>query len=151
MNAINLRVFGSSLPAYGVAQWVGVALTEPGRYEPLVRSYFVVGGDVDDTTSKPESLEITLRDVKIGRGVVLRRCEPLVLRTTLCDPDGCYRADVPGLEVPISAYDRGELVDAYSELVAVLWKEYALEDDANLTARGKSLKARLLRDYTEVG
>ena len=148
-----------NLRSFGFAEWVGVDSTVTGLRKSLVQPIFSAWPDYEYTTARPELLEvarlesvvIAIRDVRIGRNLILCPRDPLVLRASLCVPDGCYRADVPGLEMPISAYSARELVDAFRDLIAVLWKEYALENDAKLTARGKRLKARLLRDYMEVG
>ena len=138
-----------SFRSYDIAE-VGVNSAHTELLRPLFQLAFVARPESQDATTKPEFLVITVGDVRIDQGVALRRYEPLVLQASLCDPDDCYRAEVPGLEMPIAAYGRGELIDALCDLIAVSWKEYALEDDAKLTARGKRLKARLLRDYREV-
>ena len=102
------------------------------------------------TSSKPAEFELDIRDVDIGGGVVLRRDEPLLLRASLCDTDGCYRANVPGVGLPLSAFSREEMIEALSDLLALLWEEYAQEEDVNLTVRAQRVKASLLRDYTVV-
>ena len=106
--------------------------------------------DCHSSISYPAEFEVEVRDIHIGGGDVLRPKKPLVLRASLCDPDGCYRAEVPGIETPIAAFGRNEMIDAFTDLLAHLWKEYALEEDANLKPRAQRLKACLLRDYTVV-
>ena len=159
MHAISMPMSSDNLRSYGFAERVGVDSAVTGQRKSLVQPIRTAWPDYEYTTARPELLEvaksesvaIAIRDVRIGQHLILRPHEPLVLRASLCVPDDCYRADVPGLEMPISAYSVWELVDAFRDLIAVFWKEYALEDDAKLTARGKRLKARLLRDYREVG
>lgn len=159
MHAIRMPESSDNLRSFGFAEWVDVDSTVTGERDSLVRPIHTAWPDYEYTTARPELLEvaklesvaIAICDVRIGRNLILRPRKPLVLRASLCVPDDCYRADVPGLEMPISAYDPRELIDAFRDLIAILWKEYALENDAKLTARGKRLKARLLRDYREVG
>ena len=140
-----------NLRSYELAGRGGVTSAATDQRYPPVRVRLMAFREFDYATTKPVSLEITVDDVTIDRGVVLRRRETLVLRASLREPDDCYRAEVPGIGLPIAAYTRGELIDAVRDLIAVSWKEYALEDDANLTSRGKRLKAHLLREYREVG
>ena len=116
----------------------------------------VIPADMDEcneyhsSISYPAEFEVEVCDIHIGGGDVLRPKKPLVLRASLCDPDGCYRADVPGIETPIAAFGRNEMIDAFTDLLAHLWKEYALEEDVNLKPRAQQLKACLLRDYSVV-
>ena len=106
--------------------------------------------DYHSTISHPAEFEVEIRDICIDGGAVLRPNEPLVLRASLCDPDGCYRADVPGIGTPLAAFSPAEMIDAFTDLLAHMWKEYALEEDANLKPRAQRLKACLLQDYTVV-
>ena len=151
MHAINMSSSVDNLHGYEFAGQEGVTSAATVQRYPQVRALLKAFREIDYATTKPASLEITVGDVTIGRGVVLRRRETLVLRAPLCEPDECYRAEVPGIELPVAAYTREELIDAICDLIAVSWKEYALEDDAKLTPRGQRLKARLLREYREVG
>jgi hypothetical protein len=149
MHAVNISNSIDNLRSYEINGWIGATSAGTTQLERLVQPYLDAWREIDNATSKPDSLEIAVEEVAIGGDVVLHRREPLVLRASLCAPDECYRAEVPGLELRISAYCRDELIDALRDLIAALWIEYALEDDANLTGRGKRLKARLLRDYRE--
>ena len=106
--------------------------------------------DCHSSISYPAQFEVKVCDIYIGGGAVLRPNEPLVLLASLCDPDGCYRADVPGIGTPLAAFSPEEMIDAFTDLLAHLWKEYALEEDANLKPRARRLKERILRDYTVV-
>lgn len=151
MHVVNVSDSIDNLRSYEIEGWVDVTLAPTAQLERLVHLDFDASREIDHATSKPESLEIDVEDVPIGEGVVLTRREPLVLRASFRGPDDCYCAEVPGLDVPIAAYSRMELYDALRDLIAVFWMEYALEDDAKLTARGRRLKARLRRDYREVG
>ena len=58
-----------------------------------------------------------------------------------------YQLDVKELEISITAYTREELVDLLHDFIVVLWNEYALEDDANLTANAQELKNLMLNDF----
>lgn len=151
MHVVNISDSIDNLRSYEVEGWADVTLAATAQLERSVHFYFDASRKIDHAASKPESLEIEVGDIPIGKGVVLIRREPLVLRASLGGPDDCYCAEVPGLNVPIAAYSRMELIDALRDLIAVFWMEYALEDDAKLTARGRRLKARLRRDYREVG
>ncbi len=101
--------------------------------------------------ARPMDFEMEIRDIRTETGVVLRRKEPMVLRASLDDSDGCYRADIPGLEIPISVFDRAEMKDALNDMLLHLWEEYAREDDVNLTPRARRMKAHLLHNYAETG
>ena len=94
--------------------------------------------------------ELKIQDVELAPGVVLRRRDPLVLRASQTEPDGCLSAEVPGLNTPVAGYGLDEMRDALCDLIAVLWEEYALEDSANLTARAKELKEHLIQNYAVV-
>ena len=93
--------------------------------------------------------EIILQDVVFERGVLHRR-EPLVLRPVPSESGALYQLDIDELEISIAAYSREELVDALHDFLIVLWNEYALEDDANLTINACELKYRLLSDFCVV-
>lgn len=98
------------------------------------------------TSSEFDLSEIIVQDVEIERGMLSRR-EPLVLHPIPSDSGELYQLDVTELEISITAYTREELVDALHNLIAVLWNEYALEDDANLTTNARVLKNRMLHDF----
>ena len=94
--------------------------------------------------------EIEVDAVRLDSGVVLRPSKPLVLSAHLSESGECYRAEVPELDITLAAFDKKDIQDAFCDLLATLWEEYALEDDDNLTAKARRLKACLLRDYVAI-
>ena len=125
-------------------------------YMLLPGADYVTSADRDEyrdfhfNISYPAEFEVEVDEIHIGGGAVLRPNEPLMLRASLCDPDGCYRADVPGIGTPLAAFSPKEMIDACSDLLAHLWEQYVLEEDANLKPRAQQIKTFLLRDYTVV-
>lgn len=93
--------------------------------------------------------EIVLQDVAFEQGVLHRR-EPLVLHPFSSESGELYQLEIHELEISITAYSREELVDALQDFFIVLWNEYALEDDANLTVNARELKNLLLSDFCVV-
>ena len=93
------------------------------------------------------SFEIEIQDLSLPDGTILRRRQPLVVLASISDPDDCFHADIPDLDISLAAANRAEMLSALQDLIVFLWQEYALEDDANLTPKAQQLKACLLRDY----
>ena len=98
------------------------------------------------TNNEFDLSEIVVQDVQFERGT-LRRREPLILRPMSSESGELYQFDVKELEISITAYTREELVDLLHDFIVVLWNEYALEDDANLTANARELKNLMLNDF----
>ncbi len=105
---------------------------------------------VDIETSEDRSgfdiSPLILREIALDSGV-LRRNAPFVVKPYVSESHECYRAEVEELGLSISAYTRQELVEAIQDMIAVLWQEYAMEDDENLTESAAALKRRLLEDF----
>lgn len=97
-----------------------------------------------------ENFEIKVQDVPHPSGSTLRRLQPLILHAKRSQSGDCYQACVPDLDIPLVAVSREEMIAALQDLIVVLWDEYALENDANLTPKAKELKGRLLRDFDHI-
>ena len=93
------------------------------------------------------ALEIRIHEIPLSDGTILRRHQPLVVLASISVPDDCLHADIPDLDISLAATNRTEMLNALQDLIAFLWHEYALEDNANLTPKAQQLKACLLRDY----
>ena len=79
--------------------------------------------------------------------LILRRNEPLVLMPFVSDSGEFYQVDVDELGISVVANTRHELFEALQDLIVVMWQEYALERDQNLTENARILKRRLLDDF----
>ncbi len=113
--------------------------------EPIESLDSLLANTETECANQIAQVEIVIAEVRTPQGVLLRRDHPLCLRASRSE--GCYVAEVPELEMPIAAYSHGELADAFTDLVGVLWEEYALEDDTKLTEQGLALKRRLRSRY----
>ena len=90
--------------------------------------------------------EFPLQD---GSALRCRRSLELTVSSTNAD-DGFKAYRVQGLPITLTAPSHDEAVGALFDLVPVLWQEYALESDANLTPKAQALKALLLRDFAVI-
>ena len=89
---------------------------------------------------------IVIQDIEFERRA-LRRSLPLTLQPILSESDEFYKVEIEEYGMSVLAYTRPELFDAVEDMIAVLWREYALEEDNNLTISGRELKERLLKDF----
>ena len=96
----------------------------------------------------PEVLrfEIELQDtINLGDGSCLRRKSPLLARVEW-DTDGLHWS-APDISYVDLAENYQELITTANAMCVLLWQEYALADDANLTEDARQLKQRMLRDF----
>ena len=70
---------------------------------------------------------------------------PLRLEPFLSDDEQLLRLAHEELDIDVFAPTRGELLNELREQLAMLWTEYALEEDENLSDPARQLKARLLK------
>jgi len=92
---------------------------------------------IDDPVSP-----IPLQDVEYG-GRVFRFRKPLVLRPCRDETGELLVIEHEPLGIHVFAESREELVDELREQIAVLWDEYACEEDRNLSPAAIKLKRRL--------
>jgi len=96
----------------------------------------------------PEVLrfEIELQDtINLGDGSCLRRKRPLLAKVEW-DTDGLHWS-APDISFVDLADNYQELISTANAMCVLLWQEYALADNANLTGDARQLKQRMLRDF----
>ena len=75
-------------------------------------------------------------------GVALR--QPLRLEPFLSDDEQLLRLQHPELDIDVFAPTRTELLNELREQLAMLWSEYAREEDAALSTAARQLKQTLV-------
>ncbi len=97
-----------------------------------------------------EGLEpIKLLEVKYS-GRLFRFSEPLTLYPNLDQTGTLLVAKHRPLGIHVFADTREELLDELHEQIAMLWDDYACENDDNLSPAAIALKKRLLRALSEI-
>ena len=94
------------------------------------------------------TLPITLDFTVDGKEMKLRNSARLVPFVEECDGVFSARLDKIGLDA--FAETRAELAGEVREQLSLLWKEYALADDSELTESAQVVKRNLLASFEEV-
>ena len=133
---------------------------EPELWETrrgLVQVTGIVVVDEQGTPSKIQDVkniqpldlsDFDIRDVPY-EGFVLLFHAPLRLTPELTDSKQYMILRHEPLDIDVIAPTREELLTELYEQIGVLWREYAKEDDANLTPSARELKQRLLNALCE--
>ena len=116
-----------------------VELTEDGMPSRITEVRDILEVDLD---------EIELVEIPLTEGVLVPKA-PMTLTPRLSENQQAYETDIESLDITIAAFTRAELIEALEEEIAVLWEEYATEDDERLTAGAQELKAMLKRYFKE--
>lgn len=88
-------------------------------------------------------------EIPVGDRLIRARV-PLALTPTLSESEQLLCLEHAAWDLDVFAPTRQELAAEVREQIAMLWTEYALEDDAALSKPALRLKAALLRDFEEV-
>lgn len=88
--------------------------------------------------------EVTVGDLR------LRAQSPIALTPTLSESEQLLCLEHAPWNLDVFAHTRQELAAELREQIAMLWTEYAMDDDANLAEPARRLKASLLRSFTDV-
>lgn len=92
--------------------------------------------------------EIVLREAATRSGV-LRFRKPLRLTPTISEAGRFLLAEEPKLGISLHAETREELVAELADQIDLLWHEYALEKDENLSVSARELKRVWLQAVEE--
>ena len=87
----------------------------------------------------------------VGENLRLKLSKQVTLTPALSDSEQLICLEYADWDLDVFAATRLELFDELKEQILMLWAEYAKEGDAVLSEPAKALKARLLRDFQEVG
>jgi hypothetical protein len=87
--------------------------------------------------------------IPVGRGAIQAR-SAVSLTPVLSESEQFLCLEHPAWDLDVFAPTRQELVAELREQLAMLWMEYATEDDAALSEPALRLKAALLTDFREV-
>ena len=127
------------------------------RAERKLRRY---GRTLDDALEYALTLVVTVRGVPPlatptplvftagGRKMRLRRGAGIV--PVVEESDGVFSARLDSIGLDAFAETRDGLAAEVAEQLAMLWNEYALADDSNLTASAQEVKRNLLASFEEV-
>lgn len=92
--------------------------------------------------------DFVVKEIDCGQ-VMLRFSTPLTLTPELTESKQYMTLQHEGLCIDIIAPTREELLEELHQQIAVLWNEYALEDNGNLTPKAIDLKERLKAEIQE--
>lgn len=96
----------------------------------------------------PFAASPSLRFTVDGREMRMRR--GFALSPVVEESDGVFSARLDAIGLDAFAETRNELDYEVSAQLAVLWKEYALADDSELTESAQRVKRNLLASFEEV-
>ena len=82
-------------------------------------------------------------------GVAMRKRRGVALPIEAEELDGMHTARAENIGLDAFAETRAELAGEVREQLAMLWKEYALADDAELTESAQRVKRNLLATFEE--
>ncbi len=82
-------------------------------------------------------------------GKLMRRRRGAALPIESCIEDGLYTVRIDKIGLDAFAATRAELAAEVQNQLSMLWKEYALADDSELTASAQQVKRNLLASFEE--
>lgn len=91
---------------------------------------------------------ITITSVPVG-DIAIQPKEMLSASVIFDEEDALFVAEIPSLRVKVHAETREMLEEAILDELALLWKRYAMADDAKLTPAAQTLKGRMLAAFHE--
>ena len=112
----------------------------------------IIDTDIIDTGSSQEQLSFTLPlgiespNIPIEGGELL----PIYLELAFYTEGNLFRFENEDLSLFVSGFTMEELMQELYEHIALLWTEYALEDDAKLAPSGRKLKYCLLERFEQI-
>ena len=115
----------------------------------------IIDADIIDTGSSQEQLSFTLPfgiespNIPIEGGE-LKQKQPIYLDLAFYMEGNLFRFENEDLSLFVSGFTMEELMQELYEHIALLWTEYALEDDAKLAPSGKKLKYCLLERFEQI-
>jgi len=127
------------------------------------RDFIQVTGRVvlDDAGEPKQIIDVTdIRDLDLSVFVIdsvplrsgqLRAVAALVLEPVLDETKQLLCVQDTGVGLDAFAHTREKLLIEINEQLAMLWQEYALASDDELSDRARTMKATLLATFTEVG
>ena len=90
--------------------------------------------------------EIELQDpIELGDGTSLHRKKPLLIKVEKTE-DG-FHSSAPAISFDDFVESYEELISTTNAMCALLWREYALADDSDLSEDARELKQRILDDF----
>ena len=89
---------------------------------------------------------LVVERVRYG-GVALRAAAPIWLKPTMDASQQLLCVEQADLGIDVFAYTRQHLLTELAEQLAMLWREYALADDAILDKEARNLKQALLNTF----
>ncbi len=95
-----------------------------------------------------EEEDVSINSFDIGNRTVRAR-RPLVVSIRFDREEQLFTAAVPSLEIETVGETRDDVAEGIVAELRVLWRNYALGDDARLTAGARNLKGRLLEAFEE--
>ena len=126
------------------------AVDEGKSIDVMFEPSSTVGARGNVSNSGLVEIEVPYVDIEEG-GLLVHRGGPLVLHATQSGDNPWYVAEIPGFDVPVAAHTLADIIESVNDLLAVLWEQYANEDDRNLTPRARSIKSRLLQEFEVYG
>lgn len=83
-------------------------------------------------------------------GVAMRKRRGVAIPIAAEESDGMHTARAENIGLDAFAETRAELAAEVKAQLAMLWKEYAMADDAELTESARRVKRNLLASFEEV-
>jgi hypothetical protein len=85
----------------------------------------------------------------VVQDINVRPRRPIKIAITFDRDEQFFAAKVPELGIEAAAQTRDEVLDAVTAELRVLWRKYALEDDARLSDGARRLKENLRTTFEE--